>query len=121
MWMMVVVVGGEILWDVCPLISLCVRARARGVCSVREEKGDGVVRTRCHKNTEICLNCTSTGTERQEELHECGATDGATDGARPEFVFGSRGSSCECLSLFLVSCLSFIVCDLTRGRASRSR
>lgn len=33
----VVVVGG-ILWDACPLISLCVCARARGVCRVCEEE-----------------------------------------------------------------------------------
>lgn len=49
---------GGILWDACPLISLCVCARARGVCSVRgRERGEGVVRTRCHKNKEIYLNC----------------------------------------------------------------
>lgn len=54
---------GGILWDACPLISLCVCARARGVCSVRgRERGDGVVRTRCHKNTEIYLNCMYTVT-----------------------------------------------------------
>lgn len=40
-----------------PDLFVCVSARARGVCVVCEgEKGDGVVRTRCHKNTEIYLN-----------------------------------------------------------------
>lgn len=60
--------GGGILWDACPLISLCVCARARGVCSVRErERGDDVVCTRCHKNTEIYLNCVYTVTSIKKE------------------------------------------------------
>lgn len=58
--------GGVILWDVCPLISLCVCARARGVCEA--ERGVGVVRTRCHggKNTEIYRNSVKTVTKKEE-------------------------------------------------------
>lgn len=53
-----VCVKGGILWDACPLISLCVCARARGVCSVRGRKRRRRrAHTLPHKNTEIYFNC----------------------------------------------------------------
>lgn len=49
--------GGDIMGCLPPDLFVCVSARARGVCSgARGEKGDGDVRTRCRKNTEIYLN-----------------------------------------------------------------
>lgn len=53
-----------ILWDVCPLILLCVYVYARGVCERKR-------RRRAHTlplNTEIYLNCMYTANLQKKEL-----------------------------------------------------
>lgn len=104
---------GGILWDACPLISLCVWARARGVCVVCEgEKGDGVVRTRCHKNTEIYLNWIPLSKEK-----ELPSIDWQSKWARSYCFWKLFESSCKYRSFFFCfNCLQIEPCRVRRLR-----
>lgn len=81
------VCGWGILWDVCPLILLCVCVYARGVCERKKR------RRRTHtlpQNTEIYLNCMYIATLTTKELPHI--TWQSETGVS---VFGRCDSSCE--------------------------